>query len=43
MIDIVRAKKAFKEYVKNYNPNDGKKTRKMSPKPYWRWALELKV
>ena len=24
MIDIVRAKKAFKEYVKKYNPDDSK-------------------
>lgn len=24
MIDIVKAKKAFKEYVRNYNPQDGK-------------------
>ena len=23
-IDIVKAKKAFKEYVKNYNPEDAK-------------------
>lgn len=30
MIDIIEAKKAFKEYVKNYNPNDGKIALKIS-------------
>lgn len=30
LIDIIEAKKAFKEYVKSYNPDDGKVALKIS-------------